>query len=394
MKILYFDLIGGASGDMILGALLDLDLPLEHLKTEWQKLGLSGWRLDVEKTERHHIGATGLKIQIPDEKSHRHLSHFKKLLDDSKLPEKVKSQSYSVFLRLAEAEAKVHRTTMDRVHFHEVGGLDTLLDVTGAVIGFNYFGIEKFYTSPFPIGKGTVAASHGKMPVPPPAVAEMVSGFPVRQTEVEGEQVTPTGAAIITALATYAPKLSFQTEKVGYGAGNADFKEAPNLLRLWLGEQKESYAGDEVTVLETQIDNTAPELLGFLGEKLLGLGALDVYFTPIMMKKNRPAQLLTVLCLPQDETSLTQAIFAETGSLGIRYKSAHRHKLQRELLEIDTIFGRLKAKRAWTDGAEKISPEFEDCARVAREKNVPLREVYEAVLSGWRKRNPVQKEGK
>jgi len=387
MKILYFDLVGGASGDMILGALLDLGLPLEHLQNEWKKLGLSGWKIDLEKTERHHIGAIHLQLQIPDEKSHRHLSHFKKLLDDSTLSEKVKSQSYAVFLRLAEAEAKVHRTTVEKVHFHEVGGLDTLLDVTGAAIGFEYFGTEKFYTSPFPIGKGSVVAAHGKMPVPPPAVAELISGFPVRQTDVEGEQVTPTGAAVITALASYEPKLSFQTEKVGYGAGKADFKEAPNLLRLWLGEQKESYAGDEVTVLETQIDNTAPELLGFLSEKLLGLGALDVYFTPIMMKKNRPAQLLTVLCLPKNEATITQAIFAETGSIGIRYKSAHRHKLQREMLEIDTIFGKLKAKRAFSDGVEKISPEFEDCARVAREKNIPLREVYEAVLSGWRSQN-------
>lgn len=387
MKILYFDLIGGASGDMILGALVDLELPLDHLKTEWQKLGLSGWKVELEKAERHHIGATRIILEVPDEKKHRHLSDFQKLLDGSSLSEKVKSWSYSVFLRLAEAEAKVHRTTIEKVHFHEVGGLDTLLDVTGAAIGFDYFGIEKFYTSPFPIGKGNVVAAHGRMPVPPPAVAELVSGFPVRQTEVEGEQVTPTGAAIITALAAYEPKLSFQTEKVGYGSGKADFKETPNLLRLWLGERKESYAGDEVTVLETQIDNTAPELLGFLSEKLLGLGVLDVYFTPIMMKKNRPAQLLTVLCLPKDEMSTTQAIFAETGSIGIRYKSAHRHKLEREMLEIDTIFGKLKAKRAFSDGTEKISPEFEDCARVARERNVPLREVYEAVVAGWRRQN-------
>ena len=387
MKILYFDLIGGASGDMILGALLDLGLPPEHLETEWQKLNLAGWKLAVKKTERHHIAATHLKLSIPDEKSHRHLSHFKKLLDDSRLSEKVQSRAYSVFLRLAEAEAKVHRTTVDKVHFHEVGGLDTLLDVTGALIGFEYWGIEKFYTSSFPLGKGSVIADLGRLPVPPPAVAELVSGFPVRQTEVEAEQVTPTGAALITALATYEPKLSFQTEKVGYGAGMADFKEVPNLLRLWLGEQKDSYLGDEVAVLETQTDNTAPELLGFLSEKLFGLGALDVYFTPIMMKKNRPAQLLTVLCQPKDETAITQAIFAETGSIGIRYKSAHRHKLNRESLEIETIFGKLKAKRAFFDGAEKISPEFEDCARVARERRVPLREVYEAVLSAWRRQN-------
>ncbi len=386
MKILYFDQIGGASGDMILGALIDLGLPVEHLQNEWKKLACPDWKLTVEKTERHNIGATLLKLQIPDEKSHRHLSHFKKLLDDSSLSKKVKSQSYAVFLRLAEAEAKVHRTTVEKVHFHEVGGLDTLLDVTGAVMGFDYFGVEKFYTSPFPMGRGSVSVAHGKMPVPPPAVAELLAGFPVQKMEVEGEQVTPTGAAIITALATYDPKLSFQTEKIGYGAGNADFKETPNLLRLWLGEQKENHAGDEVTVLETQIDNTAPELLGFLSEKLLGLGALDVYFTPIMMKKNRPAQLLTVLCLPKNEAALTQAIFAETGSIGIRYKSAHRHKLEREMLEIETAFGRLKAKRAFSDGAEKISPEFEDCARVARERNIPLREVYEAVLSAWQNR--------
>ncbi|MCI0331205.1 MAG: nickel pincer cofactor biosynthesis protein LarC [candidate division Zixibacteria bacterium] len=387
MKVLYFDLIGGASGDMILGALLDLGLPLGQLKKNWEKLDLQGWKVELEKTERHHIGATRLKIQIPDEKTHRHLSHFKKLLDDSSLSEKIKSQSYSVFLRLAEAEAKVHRTTLEKVHFHEVGGLDTLLDVTGAVIGFDYFGIEKFFSSPFPMGKGSVTTAHGKLPVPPPAVAELVAGFPVQKTDVEAEQVTPTGAALITSLASYESKLSFLTEKVGYGAGAADFKETPNLLRLWLGEQKEGYAGDEVTVLETQIDNTAPELLGFLSERLLDLGALDVYFTPIMMKKNRPAQLLTVLCLPKDETSLTRTIFAETGSIGIRYKSAHRHKLERETLEIDTLFGKLKAKRVFSDGTEKISPEFEDCARVAREKNVPLREVYEAVLSGWRNQN-------
>lgn len=386
MKILYFDLVGGASGDMILGALVDLGLPVEHLQNEWKKLGLSGWTLEVEKTERHNVGASLVKLRVPDEKKHRHLNHFKKLLDDSHLSEKVKTKSCAVFLRLAEAEAKVHRTSIEKVHFHEVGGLDTLLDVTGAAIGFDYFGIEKFYTSPFPMGKGSISVAHGKMPIPPPAVAELVSGFPVQKTEVEGEQVTPTGAAVITALSTHEPKLSFQAEKVGYGAGFADFKETPNLLRLWLGEQKESYTGDEVTVLETQIDNTAPELLGFLSEKMLSLGALDVYFTPIMMKKNRPAQLLTVLCLSKDEAVLTRVIFGETGSIGIRYKSAHRHKLEREMLEVETVFGRLKAKRAFSDGTEKISPEFEDCARVARERNIPLRDVYEAVLSAWRNR--------
>ncbi len=386
MKILYFDLVGGASGDMILGALVDLGLPPEHLQSEWKKLGLSGWTLEVEKTSRQEIGATQIKLRVPDEKSHRHLGDFKKLLDDSVLSGKIKDRAYGIFLHLAEAEAKIHRTPVEKVHFHEVGGLDTLLDVVGASVGFDYFGIEKFYTSPFPIGRGEISAAHGRLPVPPPAVAEMVAGFPVRQTNVEGEQVTPTGAAIITALAVYDPNLAFHTEKIGYGAGSSNFKETPNILRLWMGEKRENFSGDEVTVLETQIDNTAPEVLGFLGEKLLGLGALDVYFTPIVMKKNRPAQLLTVICLQKDEMAVTRSIFAETGSIGVRYRSAHRHKLEREMLEIETAFGKLKAKRAFSDGAEKISPEFEDCARVARERNIPLREVYEAVLSAWRNR--------
>jgi uncharacterized protein (TIGR00299 family) protein len=296
MRIAYFDCFSGIAGDMILGALFDAGLKIDDLKKELRKLSLKGYEIKAFKTRKMGIKGTKFEVKVPKEKTHRNLKDIFKIINKSSLDEKIKNDSKKIFKRLAEAEALVHGINIDKIHFHEVGGVDAIIDIVGTVIGLNILKVDKIYSSPLSLGKGFVKFSHGKFPVPAPATLELCKNIPVRFPDIGGELVTPTGAAIITTLAEFSPRLDFKVEKVGYGAGSMDLKEIPNLLRVIIGHKEPSLEQDEIMVLETNIDNTSPEILGYLSERLLEKGALDVFFTPVFMKKGRPGTLLSVLC--------------------------------------------------------------------------------------------------
>lgn len=385
MKIAYFDCISGASGDMILGALVDAGLPLEELAAALRKLPIEGYRLTAEKVRRGVIMATKVHVNIEaaQEPPHRSLESILDIIAASALPEKVKERGTAIFQRLAAAEARVHGKKLDEVHFHEVGAIDAIVDIMGAVIGLNILGAEAVYSSPLPSGSGTVDTAHGILPIPAPATLELIAmaGAPVRPTpSLPFEFVTPTGAAILTTLATFQqPALSL--EKVGYGAGSRDIPGVPNVLRLWLG-QSHNEIREGLLLFETNIDDMSPELCGYVMERLFAGGALDVWFTPIQMKKNRPAVMLSALAPREVEQSIVEVILAETSTLGVRVQPVHRHETARESLEFESSLGRVSVKLKRSGGLIMgIAPEFEDCRRIARERHLPLQQVYRIVAA-------------
>jgi uncharacterized protein (TIGR00299 family) protein len=379
MKIAYFDCFSGIAGDMILGALLDAGLKLDTLKRELRKLPLRGYEIKVFKTKKMGIKGTKFEVKVSKEKTHRNLKDIFKIIDKSSLDEKIKEDSKKIFKRLADAEALVHGVDIDKIHFHEVGGVDAIIDIVGAVVGLDILKVDKIYSSSLPLGKGFIRFSHGKFPVPAPATLELCKNIPVRFPDIEGELVTPTGAAIITTLAEFSPRLDFKVEKVGYGAGSMDLKEIPNLLRVIIGHKEQSLEQDEILVLETNIDNTTPEILGYLSEKLLEKGALDVFFIPVFMKKGRPGTLLSVLCNPEKLNQLSSIIFSETGTIGLRTQFHLRKKLPRKIVVIKTKFGKARVKLIKDGDKVYVSPEFEDCKILAGRNNLPLREIYKEV---------------
>jgi uncharacterized protein (TIGR00299 family) protein len=379
MRIAYFDCFSGIAGDMILGALLDAGLELDTLKKELRKLPLRGYEIKAFKTRKMGIKGTKFEVEIPKEETHRNLKDIFRIIDKSSLDEKNKDDSERIFKRLAEAEALVHGVNIDKIHFHEVGGVDAIIDIVGAVIGLHILKVDKIHSSPLSLGRGFVKFSHGKFPVPAPATLELCKKVPVRYNEVEGELVTPTGAAIITTLAEFSPRLDFKIEKVGYGAGSMDLKEIPNLLRVIIGHKEPSVEQDEIMVLETNIDNTSPEVLGYLSERLLERGALDVFFTPIFMKKGRLGTLLSVLCNPEKLNLLSSIIFSETGTIGLRTQFHLRKKLARRIEVVKTKFGKARVKIVKEGEKIYVSPEFEDCKILAGQNNLPLREIYKEV---------------
>jgi len=379
MKIIYFDCFSGIAGDMIIGALLDGGLEISALRKELKKLPLTGYEIKAFKTEKQGIKGTKFEVKAPHEKTHRDLKDIIRIIEKSSLAKKIKDDSKKIFKRLAEAEAKVHGVDIDKIHFHEVGGVDAIVDILGAVIGLDILKVDKIYSSPLSFGKGYVKFSHGKFPVPAPATVELCKNIPVRYADIEGELVTPTGAAIITTLAEFSPRLDFKIEKIGYGAGSMDLKEIPNLLRVMIGETELDLEQDEILVLETNIDNTTPEVLGYLTEKLLAKGALDVYLIPVIMKKGRPGTILSVICNIDKSNELSSIIFSETGTIGLRTQFHLRKKLSRKIEMVKTRFGKARVK-VITDGKKvHISPEFEDCRILADKNNIPLREVYKEV---------------
>ena len=386
MKIAYFDCFSGIAGDMIIGALLDAGLELSALKRELKKLPLTGYQIKAFKTEKKGIRGTKFEVKAPQEKFHRNLKDIFKIIDKSSLDKKIKENSKKIFGRLAEAEAKVHGVNVDKIHFHEVGGVDAIIDIVGAVIGLDILKVDKIYSSPLSFGKGYVKFSHGKFPVPAPATVELCKNIPVRYTDIEGELVTPTGAAIITTLAEFSHRLDFKIEKIGYGAGSADLKEIPNLLRVMTGEKNLDLEQDEILVLETNIDNTTPEVLGYLTEKLIEKGALDVYLVPVIMKKGRPGTILSVICKVDKLNELSSLIFSETGTIGLRTQFHLRKKLPRRIEVVKTRFGKAKVKIIEYGDKIHISPEFEDCKILAEKNNLSLKEIYREVeKSFWRK---------
>ncbi|MRR55863.1 MAG: nickel pincer cofactor biosynthesis protein LarC [Deltaproteobacteria bacterium] len=383
MKILYFDCYAGISGDMTVGALLDLGVPLSFLKEELAHLPIppADYALSAEETFRRSIRATKFGVQVIKDQPHRHYSDIAGMIEGSALTDEVKLKAGRIFRRLAEAEAKVHGVELSRVHFHEVGALDSIIDIVGTALCLQYLGIEELYASALPLGSGYVETAHGRLPVPAPATAELLRGLPVHAELGAGERVTPTGAAILAALCSgFGAPPPFTVTEVGSGAGDRDFPDTPNILRIMLGEKTASLPGDEIRVMESHIDDMNPEILGFLMERLLAAGALDVAFSPLQMKKNRPGLRITILSSPALQDTLARMLLTETSAIGVRHYPATRMKLHRALEERDTSLGRVQVKVIRDDAnLVRIAPEFEECRRIAEAKGMPLQDVYRII---------------
>lgn len=376
----YFDCFSGISGDMTLGALVDLGVPVDYLNKEISKLPLSGFHITTEPVKRHGISAKNLFVKVEDEKTARDYADIKKLISESPLSEKVKTLSLEIFRRIAEAEAKIHDCDLDHVHFHEVGAIDAIVDIVGTALCVEYLGVEKVYASKIPTGGGFVKCSHGVLPVPAPATLEILKGVPVYDNGVEMELVTPTGAAIVTTLAeSFGPVPDMSIEKTGYGSGKREGEKIPNLLRVITGKG-ESKSADDVIIVETCIDDMNPEIFGYLMEQLLEDGALDVYWMPVFMKKNRPGTKVQVVCMDSLREIVTDRILHETTSIGVRYFSCERSVLERSVVTINSVFGEIKVKKIInTDGSSRLVPEYEECREIALENGLSLRAVYEEV---------------
>ncbi|HYA13708.1 MAG TPA: nickel pincer cofactor biosynthesis protein LarC [Syntrophales bacterium] len=388
MQIAYFDCFSGISGDMILGALIDAGLDFRQLKLELGKLKISGYTLKIEKTTRKGISGTMFTVNTEEDHGERHLRDIEEIIDRSDLGDDIKSSSKAIFYELAHVEAKIHNSDPGKVHFHEIGGLDSIIDIVGALIGMKLLGIETVYASRIPMETGFVECDHGILPLPAPATLELLKGIPVYASGMEKELVTPTGIAILKNVAgSFGTIPNMKVNSIGYGAGRRDLK-IPNLLRVWLGEtsKERGYEEDEVILIETNLDNMNPEFIGYASEKLLERGALDVFMTPIFMKKNRPGTLLSVLITPDKLEEILSIVFAETTSLGTRFQRLERRKLLRELVAVDTPFGSVRVKVSRTGQEIKnISPEYDDCKEIAVKREIPLRKVYEEVKAAARK---------
>jgi len=378
MKIAYFDCFSGISGDMIIGALLDAGLDFNAFKCELNKLNLSGYDITAKKSVKQHLAGTKFNVRETDKQDYRHLEDLVRVIDASKLKPSVQETACAIFRRIAQAEAKVHNQPVNKVHFHEIGALDTIVDVVGALVALDLLGIKKIYCSRLNVGSGFIAFSHGTYPVPAPATAELLKNSAVYSSGTQGELVTPTGAAIITTVAeSFGDMPNMRIERIGYGTGDKDF-DHPNMLRVFIGELHENdlFERDVVSIIETNIDDMNPQVFEYVQEKLFGAGALDVYMTHILMKKNRPAVQMTVLCEPELENTLSEIVFRETTTIGVRIRREARKKLTRETVEVDTDLGKVRLKISTLAG-EVINrtPEYEDCKRIARESKRPLREV-------------------
>ena len=384
MKIAYFDCFSGISGNMILGALVDAGLEVERLKTELARLSLSGYTLGAQMVRRRYLRGTHIEVGVSEEGVERHLHEIEEIIEGSDLPDEVKARSLAIFQRLAEAEAHVHGIPVERVHFHEVGAMDAIVDVVGAVVGLRLLGIEQVYASQVHVGRGTVTCAHGTLPVPAPATQELLRGVPIYGRDVDAELVTPTGAAILTTLAErFGAAPPMRVEQVGYGAGSRDLP-LPNLLRVSIGEtteQVEGYEEDVVTVIETNIDDMNPQLYEHVMKRLFDAGALDVFLTPIQMKRNRPGVQLSVLVAEELVADALDVLFAETTTIGVRTCPMRRWKLGRERVVVETRYGPVGVKVARRGGTVmNVAPEYRECQRVAGEQGVPLKEVYQAAL--------------
>lgn len=391
MKTLYFDCFAGASGDMILGALIAAGVEPEAFKQQLSLLGVQGYSVAFETADRSGISATYARVQTAPEHAHRHLSDILKIIYDSRLSDAVKDRAAKIFSRLAEAEARVHNEPVEKVHFHEVGALDAIIDVVGAAICFELLGIERFVSSPLHVGSGTVDMDHGRYPVPPPAVAELLKGAAFYSTDTVGELVTPTGAAIITTVCTdYGPIPQLKLEQTGYGAGTRQYEKFPNALRVLIGEDQAGGGGqpadERLWMIETNMDDISSQILGHVMERAFDLGALDCYFTSVQMKKNRPGVLLSILCRDEQRATLSELLFAETTTLGIRAYEVERRALERRIVTVETEYGPIDVKVAQLNGhIVKEMPEYEQCRQAAREANVPLRIVEEAARNAFAK---------
>ncbi len=389
MKLAYFDCFSGISGDMVLGAILDAGVSLEQLHSELRALSVPGWTLTSEKVWKNGMAATHVNVQTEDTQTHRSLSTILDILAKSSLPPAVQLRAAAIFRNLGLAEATVHDVPLEKIHFHEVGAIDAIVDIVGACIGFAALGIESFACSPLNVGGGTAKMAHGILPVPAPATARLLLGKPTYSSGVQRELVTPTGAAIVATLCTvFGPQPPMTVSSIGYGAATADLEGQPNVLRLMVGAPVQNSAlGTEETirVLEANLDDMNPQIFGYFLDKALAAGALDVFATPVQMKKSRPGMLVTVLCKPADEQRFQEMLFAETTTLGVRSHGAERRVLPREWEKVSTRFGEVRIKVARLNGiVRQASPEFDDCRKLAEEKNVPLVEIMEEALRNWK----------
>jgi uncharacterized protein (TIGR00299 family) protein len=390
MKLAYFDCFSGISGDMTLGALVDAGCAVEHLRAELRGLQVPGWDLIAEKVWKNGMAATYVKVATEDQSKHRSLSAILEILEKSQLAPVVHDRAGAIFQKLGEAEARVHDVPLEKIHFHEVGAVDAIVDIVGACVGFHALGIEKFACSALNVGGGTAKMAHGVLPVPAPATANLLQGKPTYSNGVQRELVTPTGAAIVATLCDwFGPQPAMSVSAIGYGAGTADLEGQPNVMRIMIGEAAEKgVAGfdEEIGVIEANLDDMNPQIYGYFLEKALGAGALDVYTTPVQMKKNRPGTLLTVLCRPQDTNPLMSLIFAETTTFGVRSYRAQRRVLPREWVNVGTEFGEVRIKLSRVNGRIlHVAPEFEDCRKLAVEKNVPLQRVIAEAMRSYEK---------
>ncbi len=390
MKLAYFDCFSGISGDMTLGALVDAGCAVEHLRAELRGLQVPGWELTAEKVWKNGMAATYVRVVTEDQSKHRSLSAIMEVLQKSQIAPVVRERAAAIFQKLGEAEARVHDVPLEKIHFHEVGAVDAIVDIVGVCIGFHALGIEKFACSPLNVGGGTAKMAHGILPVPAPATANLLQGKPTYSNGVQKELVTPTGAAIVATLCdTFGPQPPMSVSAIGYGAGTADLEGQPNVVRIMMGEAAEkTVAGfdEEIAVIEANLDDMNPQIYGYFLEKALAAGALDVYTTPVQMKKNRPGTLLTILCKPQDTNVLMSLIFAETTTFGARSYRAQRRVLPREWVNVATDYGDVRIKVSRVNGRIlHVAPEYDDCRKLAVEKNVPLQRVIAEAMRSYEK---------
>jgi pyridinium-3,5-bisthiocarboxylic acid mononucleotide nickel chelatase len=382
-RVAYLDCSSGISGDMTLAAMIDAGVDLESLNRAVGSLGLPGLRLRTSEAKKLGFRATQVNVEWEPEHVHRRLRDILAMIDAGQLNVRQKDAARRIFTALARAEAQVHGKAIDEVHFHEVGAADSIADIVGAAVGWDLLGVDRIMASPVPTGVGRIKMAHGECSIPAPATAELLRGVPLTKSAIEGELTTPTGAAILATLVdSFGPMPALKIERIGYGAGHKDFAEQPNVLRLFVGEVADAAAengAEQVCVLETNLDDTSGEVVGYCISRLWEVGALDVYTTAIQMKKNRPAVKLTVLCHAGDAAAMEDIVFSETATLGVRYWTAARHTLRRQPHSVVTPWGPVEGKIGWLrDELPRFAPEFESCRRVAAAHQTPLREVYEA----------------
>jgi len=397
MKTLYFDCFSGISGDMTLSALVDLGVDKDLLISELQKLNVPGWKIEFSEVAKHGIQVKHLEVVLDEpEHSHFHLHHLlgkhehvhrnmtdiASLIDNSSISARAKDLAKRIFMRLAVAEAKVHGTTPDKVHFHEVGAVDSIIDIVGAAICLDLLSPGRICASVLRDGYGFTKCQHGTIPIPVPAVVEMLAarGVSFHQLDIEGELMTPTGAAIILEVSeSFGPMPEMKITKIGQGAGKKELP-IPNVLRVIWGETVEAATSTSITIIETNIDDTTPEILGYVMDKLFEAGAKDVYFTPIYMKKHRPATQLNVICDEAQVPRMEQILFTETSTIGLRKFQAGRTCLPREIVKVTTPYGDVQAKKVSFGSATRIALEYDDACRLAKEKNIPLIEIYNSFM--------------
>jgi uncharacterized protein (TIGR00299 family) protein len=387
---------------MMLGALVGAGVDPARLVEQLALLGIGGYEVEFETADRSGISAKRALVKTGEEHAHRHLSDILKIIYDSRLSLGVKERAASIFSRLAEAEGRVHNLPVERIHFHEVGALDAILDVVGACIGFELLGVERFVSSPLHVGSGMVTMAHGRFPVPPPAVAALLEGAPVYATEIEGELLTPTGAAIISTVVEgrYGPLPKMKITGTGYGAGGREYKDFPNVLRLIVGEAEDEALGaqasdERLLMIESNIDDMSPQVFGYVMERALELGALDCYFTPVQMKKSRPGVLVQLLCRPADRERMCELLFRETTTLGVRSYEVLRRALERESVRVETVYGPIDVKVARYGGRVlKEMPEYEQCRAAALKAGVTLQLVEAAVLEAYHRGDRIQEGSK